>query len=83
MGNTIKRMESNYTFSHRFVNIHGDVGFDVRVRTSAETSTEIIQEFVDFLKGCQFCEGAILSGLENAVYELGGSLEHVEKTEEY
>lgn len=66
---------SNYTFSHQF-----EDKFDVRIRTNAETSTDIVQEFVDFLKGCQFCEEAILSGLENAVYELQEHLRYVKES---
>lgn len=66
---------SNYTFSHRF-----EDKFDVRVRTTAETTTDIVQEFVDFLKACQFAEGSIRSALEGAAEELEC---HVEKRGNY
>lgn len=78
LGDGIMKSGSSYVFNHKF-----EDKFDVRVRTSAETSSDIIQEFVDFLKACQFCEEAILNGLECAVWELEQSLKRVEKTQEY
>lgn len=57
---------SSYKFIHKF-----EDAFEVTLKTSAQTTTDIVQEFADFLKGCQFAEQSIREALVQVAYEMG------------
>jgi hypothetical protein len=65
-------MQSNYSFKHLFVN-EDKVEFEVSITTASERGYEIVNDFVAFLRGCQFCDSAIKDALEAAADELNMS----------
>ncbi len=67
------RIESSYVFNHNF-----EDKYSIRVQVNAETSTEIIQGFVDFLKACQFSDRTILDGLEDAAMGLEENMKYTD-----
>ena len=56
---------NTYNFSHTF-----EDSFEVTMMTHSQTTDDLIQEFVDFLRACQFADGSIKSSLEHVASEI-------------